>query len=187
MRKHFTFHSTDALDPVPNLHIVTFKRHEDPVGVVGLPLRVHLRVAVLELEPVIAVVLRHFAVHLKVFLHPAEGHEDLPAGPPTFDAGLVVDQAVDLLEFGTADDGRRLGGLRRVLLAADAGISHPRAGSHQGGMRQEAEGGVAGATVPQQHRDEREEGADDDEGLVVHPCSQTAHGYDFACATQREE
>lgn len=133
----------------------------------------------LELKAVVAVVLRNFAVHLEVFFHPAEGHVDLCAGPPTFDADLVVDQAVDLFEFGTADHGRRLWRLRRVLLAADTGIARPGTGGHQGGMRQEPEGGVAGATVPQQHGDEREEGADNDEGLVVHPRSKTAHGGDL--------
>lgn len=131
----------------------------------------------LELKAVVAVVLRNFAVHLKVFFHPAEGHVDLSAGPPTFDAGLVIDQAVDLFEFGAADNGRRLWRLGRVLLAADTGIPHPGTGSQQGSMRLEPEGGVAGATVPQQHGDEGEEGADNDEGLVVHPCSKTAHGY----------
>lgn len=145
---------------------------------VRLTLRVDLRIAVLELKAVVAVVLCYFAVHLKVFFHPAEGHVDLSPGPPAFDAGLVVDQAVDLFEFGTTDDGWWLWGLWGVLLAAYTGVPHPGAGSHQGGMRQEPEGGVAGATVPQQHGDEREEGADDDEGLVVHPCSQTTHGSD---------
>lgn len=133
----------------------------------------------LELKAVVAVVLRNFAVHLEVFFHPAEGHVDLSAGPPTLDAGLVVDQAVDFFEFGTANDRWRLWGLWRVLLAADTGIPHPGTGSHQGSMRQEPEGGVAGATVPQQHGDEREEGADDNEGLVIHSCSKTAHGSDL--------
>lgn len=146
---------------------------------VWLTLSVDLRVAVLKLKAVVAIVLRNFAVHLKVLFHPAEGHVDLSAGPSAFDAGLVVDQAVDLLKLGTSDNGRGLWRLRRVLLAADTGIPHLGAGRHQGGMREEPEGGVAGATVPQQHGDEREEGADDDEGLVVHPCSQTAHGYDL--------
>lgn len=158
---------------------------------VGLPLGVDLGVAVLELEAVVAVVLRHFAVHVEVLLHPSEGHVDLPAGPPTLDADLVVDQAVDLLELGAAaaatNHGRRLRGLRRVLLAADAGVPpHPGTGSRQGSVRQEPEGGVAGATVPQQHGDEGEEGADDDEGLVVHPCSQTAHGCDLRAQHSEE-
>lgn len=146
---------------------------------VRLTLCVDLRIAVLELKSVVAVVLCYFAVHLEVFFHPAEGHVDLSSGPPAFDAGLIVDQAVDLFEFGTTNNGWWLWRLWGVLLAAYTGVPHPGAGSHQGGMRQEPEGGVAGATVPQQHSDEGEEGADDDEGLVVHPCSQTTHGSDL--------
>lgn len=175
-----TFHSTDTLDPVTDLHVVALKRHEDSVGVVGLALRIHLGVAVLELKALVAVVLHNFAVDLEVFLHPAEGQEDLGALPPALDGGIVIDQAVDLLVLEAAagpDDGRRLRRLRRVLLAADAGVAHLGTRRGQGGARQEAEGGVTGAAVPQQHGDEREERADDDEGLVVDPSGQAAHGY----------
>lgn len=151
-----TFNAADALDPVADLHVVALKRHEDPVGVVGLALRVHLGVAVLELEALVAVVLHHFAVDLKVFLHPAKGQEDLGALSPALDGRLVVDQAVDLLVLEPAaagaaarpDNGRRLRGLRRVLLAADAGVAHLGTRGGQGGAGQEAEGRVAGAAVP---------------------------------------
>lgn len=147
-----TFHATDAFDPVSHLHVVALEWHEDSVRVVGLPLRVHLGVAVLELKALVAVVLHHFAVDLKVFLHPAEGQEDLRALSSALDGRLVVDQAVDLLVLEAAgagpDHGRRLRGLRRVLLAADAGVAHLGTRRGQGGARQEAEGGVTGAAVP---------------------------------------
>lgn len=177
----FTFHSTYALDSVADLHVVALERHEDSIGVVRLSLRVNLGVAVLELEPVVAVVLRHLAVHLEVLLDPAEGQVYLSAVSAAFDCRLIVDQAVDIFILDPRDqpdDGRGLWRLRRVLLAADAGVPHPGTGRHQGGAGQEAQGGVTGAAVPQQHRDECEEGADDDEGLVVHPSSQAAHGHD---------
>lgn len=37
-----TFHSTDTLDPVTDLHVVSLKRHEDSIGVVGFSLGVNL-------------------------------------------------------------------------------------------------------------------------------------------------
>lgn len=62
-----------------------------------------------------------------------------------------------------------------MLLAADASIADLRTRGHRGSTGQEAYGGVTRAAVPQQHSDECEEGADNDEGLVVHPSSQAAH------------
>ena len=178
--KVFTFHSTYALDAVTDLHVVSLKGHEDSIGVVGLSLRVDLRVAVLELKPIVPVVLHNFPVHLKVLFHPREGQVDLPALTPPFDRWFVVDQAVNFFKLDAADapnNRRGLWGLGRVLLAADAGIPHPGTGSHEGGPGQEVHWGVTGASVPQQHGDECEEGADDNEGLVVHPSSQAAHGH----------
>lgn len=146
-----TFHSTDTLDSVADLHIVALKRHEDSVRVIGLPLCVNLRIAVLELKAFVAVVLHYFAVNLKVFFHPAEGKKDLSALSPAFNGGFIINQAVNFFVLDPAsdpDNRRRLRGLRRVLLAADAGVPPLGTRSHQSSTGQEVKGSVTGAAVP---------------------------------------
>lgn len=146
-----TFYSTYALDPVTDLHIVTFKRHEDSIGVIGLTLRVDLWIAVLELESIVAVVLYYFTVYFKVFLHPAEGQIDFSTFSPAFETRFVIYQAVDFFVLGPANIPNNRWWLRRlwrVLLAANASIPHLGTWIHQGGTGQEVKGGVTGASVP---------------------------------------
>lgn len=157
-----TFHSADALDTIPDLHVVAFEGHEDSAGVVGLALGIHLGVAVRELEAVVAVVLHHLAVHLEILLHPAEGQVDVAALPSALDGGVIVNEAVNLLVLHSSHHGRGLGRLRRLLLLQQQTAAVPLGAG--GGLRpgQEAQRLVAGAFVPKQDGDEREQGADHD-------------------------
>lgn len=132
-KKCLTFYSTYALDPVTNLHVVTLKWHEDSIRMIGLTLSVNLWIAMLELKPVIAIVLSYFAVHFKIFFHPAEGHIDLAPFSLTFNTGFIIYQAIDFFKLGptnNANNRRGLWRLWRVLLVADASIPHLWTWSH---------------------------------------------------------
>jgi len=182
-----TFNTAYALHSVSNLHVVALEGHEDPVGVVRCSLCVYFGVAMREFKPVITIVLSNFPINLKVFLYPAERQEDLVAFPPPFHGVLVIDQTVNLLVLrprgfvaveASGDRRSLLLLLGRCLLALLPGRVALGGGSSAFGAWQaagERAGSVGGASVPEQHRHQGEEGADDDQSLVVDPSCQATH------------
>lgn len=88
---------THAFHPLPNLHVVIFKVHEDSTWVV-LPFRmVNLAVAVRPFEPLQTVVRRQFPVHFEIFVEESEGQIDLIAFLSTGDGVIAVYHTIDLL------------------------------------------------------------------------------------------
>jgi len=151
-----------------------------------------------EFKPVITIVLSNFPINLKVFLYPAERQEDLAAFPPPFDGVLVVDQTVYLLILQPQGVVEASHAGRSLLLLLGrcflALLAHIPCGAVAGGGRAalgasraagEWAGAIRGASVPQQHRHQREESADDDQSLVVDPSCQATHIHTIP-AKQRE-
>lgn len=98
-RQIHTFNPTYAFDSVSDFHIVAFKGHKHTIRVIRGSLCIDFGIAMREFKPIIAIVLNHLSINIKVFLYPGEWKKDfIPLSSP-FNCMFIIYETVNFFIF----------------------------------------------------------------------------------------